>query len=199
MIDESMYKTHVRVPVKLTKALWLQLENSSSNCFRDGKVGGIDLAESAPLPRDRLRGMIVCVVDIGAVALQSALGFLLEILTDSAVENIRELRRDLVKDRRVHAKVFREDFRRGMGHPVIDHEGGSVPSVKDVSHVRGIGTYPIFSKSPSSKARRYSFSSSNPWTLWATPLGKYQMSPVLSFSVVKPPFSSTPLKRRDPL
>jgi hypothetical protein len=60
-------------------------------------------------------------------------------------------------------------------------------------------TDPIFSKSPSSKASRYSFSSSRPWTLWATPLGKYQISPVSSFSVVKPPFSSTPVRRRDPL
>lgn len=131
MIDGSIYKTHVRVPVKLTEALWLQLDNSSSNCFRDGKVGGIDLAESAPLSRDRLRGMIVCVVDIGAVALQSALWFLLEILTDSAVENIWELRRNLVKDRGVHAKVFRKNLRGSMGHPVIDHEGGSVPSVSE--------------------------------------------------------------------
>lgn len=66
----------------------------------------------------------------------------------------------------------------------------------DEIEIHRVLTDPRFSKFPSSKARRYSFSSSRPCTLWAKPLGKYHMSPVLSVSVVKAPFSSTLVRRR---
>lgn len=84
---------------------------------------------------------------------------------------------------------------------ITDHERGPI---NDFSSAKFVWrdrreNYPIFSKSPSSKASRYSFSSSSPWTLCATPLGKYQISPVSSFSVVKPPSSSTPVRSRLPL
>lgn len=56
--------THVGVPVKLTKSLGLKFHDSSSNSGRNREVGRIDLPESTALSGDRLRGVLVCAVDV---------------------------------------------------------------------------------------------------------------------------------------
>ena len=132
------------MPVELTKPLRLKFHDSSSNSSGDGKVPGIDLPEGTPLSRNRFRGMIICVEDIGAVALQSSLGGFLEVLTDSAVEDVREFRGTVIEYGRVNTKVLRENVSGGVGNPVVDHEGcsytllvcGSDPIVCEGRHTR---------------------------------------------------------------
>ena len=122
------------MPVKLTKTLGLKLHDSSSNGGGNGKVLGINLPEGTPLSRNRLRGMIIGVEDIGAVALQGALRSFLEVLTDSAVEDVRKFRRTVVEDGGVNTKVLREDVSGGVGNPVVDHEGCSYCMLACDSH-----------------------------------------------------------------
>lgn len=122
------------MPVELTKPLRLKFHDSSSNSSGDGKVPGIDLPEGTPLSRNRFRGMIICVEDIGAVALQSSLGGFLEVLTDSAVEDVREFRGTVIEYGRVNTKVLRENVSGGVGNPVVDHEGCSYSLLACDSH-----------------------------------------------------------------
>ena len=122
----SMMITHVRVPVELAQSLGLKLHNSSSNGLGNGKVGGINLAERASLSGNGLRGMVVCVVDIRTVALQGALWFFLEVLADSAIEDVWELLGDLFENRRVNSKVLCKNVLGSVRNPVIDHEGSSI-------------------------------------------------------------------------
>ena len=122
------------MPVELTKPLRLKFHDSSSNSSGDGKVPGIDLPEGTPLSRNRFRGMIICVEDIGAVALQSSLRSFLEVLTDSAVEDVREFRGTVIEYGRVNTKVLRENVSGGVGNPVVDHEGCSYSLLACDSH-----------------------------------------------------------------
>ena len=132
------------MPVKLAKTLGLKFHDSSNNSGRNGKVPGIDLPEGTPLSRDGLRGMIVGVEDIGAVALQGALRSILEVLTDSAVQDVRELGGTVVEDGGVNTEVLCKDVSGGVGNPVVDHEGcsytllvcGSDPIVCEGRHTR---------------------------------------------------------------
>lgn len=75
--------------------------------------------------------MVICVIDIRTVALQCALWFLLEVLADSAIEDVWELRGNLVENRGINPKVLCKDVLGSVGNPVINHESGSTRLVND--------------------------------------------------------------------
>lgn len=112
--------------MQLSQALWFKLHNCSSDSLGNREIGRVNLAEHTTISGNRLRLMLVCMVDIRAVALEISLGCLFQILTDGAIENVWELGRHLVKDRGTDAKVLCKNVLRCVGNPVVDHEGCSV-------------------------------------------------------------------------
>lgn len=70
---------YIRVPVELTQTLGLKFDDGGCDGLRDGEIRGINLAESSTMAGDGLGGMLVGVIDIGAIALQSTLRRLVSI------------------------------------------------------------------------------------------------------------------------
>lgn len=126
------------MPVKLTQTLGLQLHDGSSNGLGDGEVLRVDLAQGSAVSGNRLALVLVRVENVRAVALQSTLGGLLQVLADSAIQNVGELGGDLVENSRVDTKVLGQDITRGVGDPVVHHESSSIWSA-DV-HGEGVGS-----------------------------------------------------------
>lgn len=117
---------YIGVPVELTQTFGLKFDDCGCDGLRDGEIRGINLAESSTMAWDRLGGMLVGVIDIGAIALQSTLRRLVSIRADSAIQNVWELGGNIVKDRGIHTKVLGKDFLGSVRNPIIDHEGGSM-------------------------------------------------------------------------
>lgn len=111
--------------MELTQTLGLKLDDGCCDGLRDREVRGVNLAEGSTMAWDGLRGVLVCVVDVRAVALESTLGRLLEIFADSAIQNVWEFGRDIIKYRGIDTKVLGEDVLGSVSNPVIDHEGSS--------------------------------------------------------------------------
>jgi len=113
-------------------------------------------------------------------------------LTRRAIQDVRIWSGNVIENRLWQSKAFGQNRFWGLREPVVDVEACSVRQCKSGIHrQRMTRTYPARSKSPSSKARRYSFSLSKPWIVCAWPLGKYQMSPKPSSDTSWRPFSST--------
>ena len=84
----------------------------------------------------------------------------------------------------VEPEILSEHALGRMSHPVIQVESRSTTGeILELGETQAGVTqvkrkpYPTLSKSASSKTKRYSFWSSSPCTVCATPLGKYQISP----------------------
>lgn len=63
-------RTHIRMPVQLPQSLRLKLHNRRGESLTNGKIATVNLAECASVSGDRFGRMVVCVVDVGRVALQ---------------------------------------------------------------------------------------------------------------------------------
>lgn len=148
--------------------------------------------------------MIFCMVDERTMSnKRSSWADNVSIVADSTIQNVWKSWRDLVENGGVDPKVLSQDVLWGMSNPVVNHESCSGILSTDLilnNWQHGLSlTYPWASKLPSSKTRRYSFASSWPWTVCATPGGKYHTSPASSVSTWYWPFWSTADKSRDPL
>lgn len=183
-------KTHIRMPVELTKRTRLKRNNGSSNSSRDRKVPRINNRDVPATTWDRNASHSRRVVeDVRAGAGEPAVWSAVGSGGRGGVEDVWVLLGDVVEDGDVDAEVPGEDVARGVRDPVVDHEGrsGGVEVAWvcqfEISFVEGGGGR-LGGDLPLSKATRASFSSSRPWMVCADPLGKYQISPSLSVSTV---------------
>lgn len=156
--------------MELPNTLWLDNYISRSNRLCNREIGGINLPPLTSTTRRGLRSMLEGAVNIRCITSQltrtTCDGPELGGLSSGAVKNVWVPLRDLVKHRLVKTEALGNDGLWSLRKPVIKVESSTEKCERGYRKT-DITTYPALSKSASSKARRYSFSSSRPWTVWA--------------------------------
>jgi hypothetical protein len=171
--------TYSRMPMQLPYALRLDNNIRRRNRLRDRKIRAVDFPPLAAATGRRLGGVLKRAVHIRRVAGEFTIAAShVCVFCGGAVLDVRIGRRERGEDGLGEAEGFGEEGAGGFGEPVCEVECCAGEFISSALDMMGGGyKYPALSKSASSNARRYSFSSSRPCTVCACPLGKYQMSP----------------------
>jgi hypothetical protein len=162
-------KTYGRMPVQLPHALRLDSDIRRRNRLRNREVRAVDLPPLAAAAGRRLGRVLECAVHVRRVASEfSVAAGHVGVFCGGAVLDVRVGRRERGEDGFGEAERFGKKCARGFGEPVCEVERCAAYFISSLSDMMGGGkSYPALSKSASSNARRYSFSSSKPCTVCA--------------------------------